>query len=135
MMRSEKKLTIKIISNFFFFFAAKQATRNRICFKNGWLNTYTSAEESQAHKLLQDIFVSIIDLNWGWIYVIFAAAFFLSWLGFAVVWYLTFLVHGDFEPENINNASFVPCASAIQDFTSCFLFSLETQHTIGYGGR
>ena len=126
---------MKIISNFFHFFAAKQATRNRICFKNGWLNTYTSAEESQAHKLLQDIFVSIIDLNWGWIYVIFAAAFFLSWLGFAVVWYLTFLVHGDFEPENIKNESFVPCASAIQDFTSCFLFSLETQHTIGYGGR
>ena len=84
---------------------------------------------------LQDIFVSIIDLNWGWIYVIFAAAFFLSWLAFAVVWYLTFLVHGDFEPENQNNDDFVPCASQIKDFTSCFLFSLETQHTIGYGGR
>jgi hypothetical protein len=33
------------------------------------------------------------------------------------------------------NESFIPCASAIKDFTSCFLFSLETQHTIGYGVR
>ena len=30
---------------------ARQATKNRICFKNGWLNTYTSADEAQAHKL------------------------------------------------------------------------------------
>ena len=79
--------------------------------------------------------MSIIDLNWGWIYVIFAAAFFLSWLAFAVVWYLTCWVHGDFELENTQNAEFTPCASEIKDFTSCFLFSLETQHTIGYGGR
>lgn len=114
---------------------ARQSTKNRICFKNGYLNTFTPTDENQAHKFLQDIFVSIIDLNWGWIYVIFAAAFFLSWLAFAVVWYLTCWVHGDFELENTQNAEFTPCASEIKDFTSCFLFSLETQHTIGYGGR
>ena len=120
---------------------ARQATKNRICFKNGWLNTYTSTDEAQAHKFFQDIFVSMIDINWGWIYVIFAATFFLSWLGFAIVWYLTFFVHGDFDEEYQKqfeidyNRTFIPCASAIQGFTSCFLFSLETQHTIGYGGR
>ena len=26
------------------------------------------------------------------------------------------------------------CVDKIHDFTSCFLFSLETQHTIGYQG-
>ena len=29
----------------------------------------------------------------------------------------------------------VNCVENVKDFTSCFLFSLETQHTIGYGGR
>jgi potassium inwardly-rectifying channel subfamily J len=77
----------------------------------------------------------MIDLNWGWIYVIFAAAFFLSWLAFAIVWYITLWSHGDFEPENIANETFRPCVDNIGDFTSCYLFSLETQHTIGYGGR
>ena len=113
---------------------ARQSTRNRIVGKNGSLNIINSAE-GKSHKFFKDIFISIIDLNWGWIFFMFAAAFFLSWLGFAVLWYITFYVHGDFEPENIGNDDFVPCASEIKDFTSCFLFSLETQHTIGYGGR
>lgn len=29
----------------------------------------------------------------------------------------------------------VPCVFNIHSFTSCFLFSIETQHTIGYGVR
>ena len=29
----------------------------------------------------------------------------------------------------------VPCIQEIDGFASCFLFSLETQHTIGYGSR
>ena len=114
---------------------ARQSTKNRICFKNGYLNTFTPSEEAQTHKFLQDIFVSMIDLSWAWIYVIFAAAFFLSWLTFAIVLYLTFWLHGDFMEENFGNETYIPCASAITGFTSCFLFSLETQHTIGYGGR
>ena len=34
----------------------------------------------------------------------------------------------DRDPERV-------CVEKLHDFTSCFLFSLETQHTIGYGGR
>lgn len=34
-----------------------------------------------------------------------------------------------------HNETWTPCVSNIQGFTSCFLFSVETQHTIGYGGR
>ena len=29
----------------------------------------------------------------------------------------------------------IPCILEVRDFASCFLFSLETQHTIGYGTR
>ena len=43
--------------------------------------------------------------------------------------------HGDLEPENAANSSFVPCVTNIKNFASSFLFSVETQHTIGYGGR
>lgn len=28
-----------------------------------------------------------------------------------------------------------PCVDNLFNFASCFLFSVETQHTIGYGGR
>lgn len=116
---------------------ARQSTRNRIVGKNGGLNIINSAE-GKSHKFFKDIFISIIDLNWGWIFFMFAAAFFLSWLGFAVIWYGTFYIHGDFDPDNLErakNKTFRVCADNIEGFTSCFLFSLETQHTIGYGGR
>ena len=45
------------------------------------------------------------------------------------------LQHGDLEPSNVANKSFVPCVTDIKNFASSFLFSVETQHTIGYGGR
>lgn len=113
---------------------AKQSTRNRIVSKNGTLNTM-SAADGKRHHFLKDIFITMIDISWGWIFVVFATGFILSWFLFAIVWYLTMVQHGDFDEENIRNETFVPCVSAINDFTSCFLFSIETQHTIGYGGR
>ena len=39
--------------------------------------------------------------------------------------------HGDLTPSEER----IPCISEVHDFGSCFLFSLETQHTIGYGTR
>ena len=111
---------------------ARQSTKNRIVAKNGQLNTIN---EYHSSKFWKDIFITLIDMNWGWIFLLFASAFFSSWLFFAVIWYATFWQHGDFVPENRDNDDFRPCADNIIDFTSCFLFSLETQHTIGYGGR
>ena len=89
---------------------ARQATKNRIVAKNGMLNTVGSAD-GKKHKFFKDIFISLIDLNWGWIFLLFAAGFFLSWLAFAVVWYLTFLVHGDLDP--VNQVPFQPAYATI----------------------
>jgi potassium inwardly-rectifying channel subfamily J len=49
-------------------------------------------------RYLKDFFTSMIDLGWRWIFLYFAASFFVSWLFFAVIWYLVMLVHGDFIP-------------------------------------
>lgn len=57
--------------------------------------------------------------------------FILISLGFAVFWYTILWAHGDIE--HYNEADWNPCVSEIQNFTSAFLFSVETQHTTGYG--
>ena len=44
--------------------------------------------------------------------------------------YLMALLHGDLEP--ITAAGHQKCVENVRDFTSAFLFSLETQHTIGW---
>lgn len=37
--------------------------------------------------------------------------------------------------DTAGNETWIPCVVNINGFTSCFLFSVETQHTIGYGSR
>lgn len=40
-----------------------------------------------------------------------------------------------FSPIILADNNWTPCVYNIHSFTSCFLFSIETQHTIGYGVR
>lgn len=79
----------------------------------------------------QDIFTTLVDAQWRWTLLVFSMNFLLSWLGFALVWWLIAYSHGDLEPQNFNGQNFTPCVEDIRSFTSCFLFSVETQHTIG----
>ena len=81
-------------------------------------------------RFLKDFFTSMIDLPWSWTLLSFAASFFVSWFLFAGIWYLVILLHGDLDLELPEDH--VVCVDNILDFTSCFLFSLETQHTIGW---
>lgn len=106
--------------------------RNRLVSKHGKINTSRRVED-QEETFVEEFFISLIDLRWSVTFIGFAASFFFSWLGFAVLWYLVANIHGDLE-ENLPS-SHTKCVTAIKDFTSCFLFSIETQHTIGYGGR
>ena len=68
----------------------------------------------------------------------FVSSFLITWLIFACIWYLISLLHGDLDlghlPSSVaqQNGSWVPCVTNINSFASCFLFSIETQHTIGY---
>lgn len=63
-----------------------------------------------------------------------------------IIWWLIALAHGDLDPKNneavalylnqtFENPDWTPCVVGINSFASCFLFSIETQHTIGYGSR
>ncbi|KAL3196510.1 hypothetical protein MRX96_045197 [Rhipicephalus microplus] len=64
--------------------------------------------------------------------MVFSMGFILSWLVFAIIWWLIMFAHGDFDPHE---GEWTPCIVEVTSFTSAFLFSLETQHTIGYGSR
>ena len=76
---------------------------------------------------------TLLDLKWRWIIVIFSVGFILTWTCFAVAYYVIAKTHGDLEPSP--NPDHEPCFNSVDSFTSAFLFSLETQHTIGYGSR
>lgn len=81
-------------------------------------------------------------MQWRWTIAVFAMNFILSWLLLGIVWYLIAYVNGDIEyfdqmKQSIDEEAFkassnhTPCVTEIKSFVSAFLFSLETQHTIG----
>ncbi|XP_039990212.1 potassium inwardly rectifying channel subfamily J member 11, like [Xiphias gladius] len=74
----------------------------------------------------------MVDLKWQHSLLIFTSAFLCSWMLFAMIWWLLAFAHGDLEPRDPTG---VPCVTAIHSFTSAFLFSIEVQVTIGFGGR
>lgn len=113
--------------------------RRRAVLKNGECNVLQSRISRRSIRFLQDIFTTLVDTQWRWTLLCFTLSFLLCWLGFAVIWWLIAFTHGDFDEKHLpavqtaNN--WVPCIYNINSFTSCFLFSIETQHTIGYGSR
>jgi len=113
--------------------------RKRIVSKRGNINVGKTKVSKRKRKYLNDIFNTMLDLQWRYVHIVFLLSFFLSWLAFAGVWYLILYIHGDFEPGHLpdqqEKSGWIPCVLQIKNFASVFLFSIETQHTIGYGSR
>lgn len=84
-------------------------------------------------RFLRNPFTTFLTLRWRYIITVFAIGFIVTWLLFALVYYAIAFVNGDVGHRNDDD--WVPCINDVDSFTSAFLFSLETQHTIGYGSR
>ncbi|XP_061191857.1 G protein-activated inward rectifier potassium channel 3-like [Saccostrea echinata] len=109
--------------------------RRRLVYKNGEVNITQTNIRKRRRRFLADIFTTLVDIKWRYNLLLFALAFILSWLIFAVIWWLICFSHGDLEQEQLKNPQHVPCVKEMHSFTSALLFSIETQHTIGYGSR
>lgn len=105
--------------------------------KNGECNIFP--RKIPRKRFLRDIFTTLVDLQWRWTITIFALGFFVSWFVFGLAWWAVAFLHGDLEedhlPMNQAASNFTPCVLEIYGLMSCFLFSVETQHTTGYGQR
>ncbi|KAI4897860.1 hypothetical protein NFI96_025189 [Prochilodus magdalenae] len=84
-------------------------------------------------RFLQDVFTTLVDLKWRFTLVIFTMTFLCSWLLFAMGWWLVAFAHGDLD--STRQAGIEQCVTNVKSFTSAFLFSIEVQVTIGFGGR
>jgi len=113
--------------------------RKRIVSKRGHVNIGKTRVSKRRRRFLSDFFNTMLDIKWRYVHLIFFMAFIGSWFIFAVIWYIIIYYHGDFDeehlPDNQEINGWKPCVVNINNFVSVFLFSVETQHTIGYGGR
>lgn len=79
---------------------------------------------------LMDIFTTLVEIRWRMMLLIFSLSYILSWLFFGLCYWLIAHVNGD-----IDNLDSELCVQNVRGFTGAFMFSMETQATIGYGFR
>ncbi|KAG9332167.1 hypothetical protein JZ751_015743 [Albula glossodonta] len=104
--------------------------QSRFVKKDGHCNVQFVNVSEKGQRYLADIFTTCVDVRWRWMFLIFCLAFLLSWLFFGCVFWLVAIFHGDLE-----GGAAPKCVSNVSSFTAAFLFSIETQTTIGYGYR
>lgn len=108
---------------------AAHQRQSRFVRKDGHCNVQFINMSEKGQRYLADIFTTCVDIRWRWMLLIFSLSFLVSWLFFGFVFWLVALSYGDLESET------QMCVSNVDSFTAAFLFSVETQTTIGYGYR
>ncbi|NIG58127.1 inward rectifier potassium channel 16 [Pontoporia blainvillei] len=111
--------------------AEKRRARRRLLHKDGSCNVYFKHIFGEWGSYVVDIFTTLVDTKWRHMFVIFSLSYILSWLIFGSIFWLIAFHHGDL----LNDPDITPCVDNVHSFTGAFLFSLETQTTIGYGSR
>ncbi|KAJ1113010.1 hypothetical protein NDU88_001270 [Pleurodeles waltl] len=87
----------------------------------------------ETYRYLSDIFTTLVDLKWRFNLFIFVLVYTVTWLFFGMIWWLIAYIRGDLD--HIGDKSWSPCVDNLNGFVSAFLFSIETETTIGYGYR
>ena len=111
----------------------RRRCRNRFVKKNGQCNIEFANMDEKSQRYLADMFTTCVDIRWRYMLLIFSLAFLASWLLFGVIFWVIAVAHGDLEPAEAHGRT--PCVLQVHGFMAAFLFSIETQTTIGYGLR
>lgn len=104
----------------------------RLLHKSGRATVYRKQLPQHYFRYLLDLGNTLINTHWKWTIVTLATLFFTTWFVFALLWMLISVSNDDLNEEAPSEA---PCLVEIQGFMGYFLFSVETQSTIGYGKR
>uniref|UniRef100_A0A1Y1NKS0 Inward rectifier potassium channel C-terminal domain-containing protein n=1 Tax=Photinus pyralis TaxID=7054 RepID=A0A1Y1NKS0_PHOPY len=109
----------------------RKKSLQRVIRKTGKPNIFRKIPNLWA-AYIRDIGNTLVNCRWTWTLICFASSYILTWLIFAACYMLIAQDNNDISKDNPSKA---PCLMGIQGFAGYFLFSLETQHTIGYGSR
>ena len=107
---------------------SSQTRGNRLVNKSGKVHLRSSKVPQKRERFLADFFTSLIDAKWRWVIALYSAGFIFSWSLFGTAWFVIFWLRLHYDNGVI-------CVDNVDSWTSAFLFSVETQTTIGYGGR
>ncbi|XP_040182142.1 G protein-activated inward rectifier potassium channel 4 isoform X2 [Rana temporaria] len=106
--------------------------RQRYMEKDGKCNVH-HGNVKETYRYFSDMFTTMVDLKWNFSLFIFTLVYTVTWLFFGLIWWFIAYLRGDLE--HLGDKDWVPCVENLNGFVSAFLFSIETETTIGYGYR
>ncbi|XP_069461066.1 G protein-activated inward rectifier potassium channel 4-like [Ambystoma mexicanum] len=106
--------------------------RQRYVEKDGKCNVH-HGNVRETYRYFTDIFTTLVDLKWRFNLLVFTMVYTTTWIFFGFIWWLIAYIRGDLEHTDDN--TWTPCVDKLNGFVSAFLFSIETETTIGYGYR
>ena len=107
---------------------SRKMKRQRLVDKRGRIHVnYVNVPDRGQLYYLSDHFTTLIEAQWRYVILIFSLSFIVSWLVFGTIWWGIYSYRKKYHD--------IECIEKVDSWTSAFLFSLETQTTIGYGGR
>ncbi|OCT72307.1 hypothetical protein XELAEV_18035280mg [Xenopus laevis] len=106
--------------------------RQRYMEKDGKCNVH-HGNVKETYRYFSDLFTTLVDLKWHFSLFIFTLVYTVTWLFFGLIWWLIAYIRGDLD--HLGDKNWVPCVENLNGFVSAFLFSIETETTIGYGYR
>ncbi|XP_072449114.1 G protein-activated inward rectifier potassium channel 4 [Chiloscyllium punctatum] len=106
--------------------------KQRYVDKDGKCNVH-HGNVQETYRYFSDLFTTLVDLKWRFNLLIFTLVFTITWLFFGFIWWLIAYIRGDLD--HLGDPTWTPCVDNLNGFVSAFLFSIETETTIGYGHR
>ncbi|XP_029528002.1 ATP-sensitive inward rectifier potassium channel 1-like [Oncorhynchus nerka] len=113
----------------------RRICRTRLVTKYGRCNIeFGNVKYGNHFAFLLDFWTTFVEFRWRFVLFFFIASFTLSWFIFGLLWFWIARNNGDLTWQNPSKGH-IPCVDNVYNLITAFLFSLETQTSIGYGGR
>lgn len=103
--------------------------KRRLVSQKGRIKVANTNVPGKHERYFGDLFTTILDMPFHWILGIYSIVYLASWSGFGTIW---FMIHHIRQSHGFEDYY---CVDNVDSWTTAFLFSIETQTTIGYGGR